>query len=288
MSDDAAPVLCTKADHVATVRLNRPDRRNAWTPGLQRELDVILADLADDDAVRAVVLTGTGNSFCAGADMEVLRGTGGNVANDERAAERISDGLLSLMAIPKPVIAAIDGACAGLGLCIALMCDVRFASSAAKLTTAFSRRGLIAEHGLAWLLPRLTSLTVATELLMSARTFTGEEAAALGVVHRAVPAEHLPAVAHAYARELAVNVSPTSLAVIKWQMYHHADLDLMAAMRHSNELMLESFRRPDLNEGVMSFIEHRQPRFPVLDRDAVPPTTHRFDGHATPPPRPGS
>lgn len=256
-------VLCSESAGVATLTLNRPDRLNAWNGDMQKSLFGELDRLADSPDVRAVVLTGAGRGFCGGADMEVL----------QDPTEEDTESSLPLFApicFPKPLIAAINGPCAGIGLQIALMCDVRIASATAKFTTAFARRGLIAEHGLSWLLPRLTSLAVATDLLMSGRVFTGAEARDLGVVSRAVPAETVLAEARAYAQDLADNVSPTAMAVIKWEMYNHYDRPLTEVIDHSDVLMRESLQRPDLAEGVASFLERRPPRFAPLDRAAIP------------------
>ncbi|GGU15017.1 enoyl-CoA hydratase-related protein [Nocardioides albus] len=267
MSDSAGhEVLYEISDGVVTLTLNRPDRSNGWTPALQTRLYGLLDEMADDPDVRVVIITGAGRAFCAGADMEMLS------AEDPGTGES-SRPLLAPMWFPKPIVAAINGACAGLGLQLALMCDYRVASSQAKFTTAFSRRGLIAEHGLTWLLPRLTSLATASELLISARIFRGAEAERLGVVHRAVEPDQVLSDAYAYARDLADNVSPTSMGVIKWQMYNHYDRPLLESMDHSDQLMAESAERPDFAEGVSSFIERRPPKFPPLQRSAVPPMT---------------
>jgi enoyl-CoA hydratase/carnithine racemase len=258
-------VLCAVEDGVATLTLNRPDRSNGWTPALQDRLYGLLDTMTEDPEVRVVVITGAGRAFCAGADMEVL-------SSQDAGTDSSSRPLLAPLWFPKPIVAAINGACAGLGLQLALMCDMRIASSTAKFTTAFSRRGLIAEHGLTWLFPRVTSLAVASELLISARVFRGDEAERLGVVHRAVPAEEVLNEALAYARDVADNVSPTAMAVIKWQMYNHYDRPLLESLDHSDSLMMESAKRPDLQEGVASFVERRKPNFLPLDHAAVPPT----------------
>lgn len=253
-------------DGVATITLNRPDVYNAWNSEVQTTLFRLLDTFTHDAAVRAVIITGAGKAFCAGADMEVLSEADGGTAAGSRP-------LLAPLWFPKPIIAAINGACAGIGLQLALMCDVRIASVDAKFTTAFTRRGLIAEHGLSWLFARVTSLAVASELLMSARVFKGDEARRLGVVHFAVPKDEVMSGARAYAKDLADNVSPTAMAVTKWQMYNHYDRPLIESIDHSDELMRQSAARPDLPEGVASFVERRKPNFAPLDHSAVPPTT---------------
>lgn len=259
-------VLVDVENGVATITLNRPDVYNAWNNELQTTLFGLFDELAHDDDVRVVIITGAGKAFSSGADMEVLSEADGGTAAGSRP-------LLAPMWFPKPIIAAINGACAGIGLQLALMCDVRIASQDAKFTTAFARRGLIAEHGLSWLFARLTSLAVASELLISGRVFRGDEAARLGVVHFAVPHDEVLSTARAYAQDLADNVSPTAMAVIKWQMYNHYDRPLIESIDHSDDLMRQSAARPDLAEGVASFLERRQPKFAPLDHSAVPLTT---------------
>lgn len=263
MPADTPLVLREVSNGVATVTLNRPDRMNAWTPGLQEQLFGTLEEFADDPDVRVVVITGAGRGFCVGADTEVLQETDGD-------GEASSRGLFVPMQFPKPIIAAINGPCAGLGLQLALMCDIRFASKTAKFTTAFARRGLIAEHGLTWLLPRVTTMANALDLLMTARVFTGAEAKDLGVVNFAVEPEEVLDKAREFAQDLADNVSPTAMGVIKWQVYNHTDMPLWPSMNHSDELMVESIRRDDFKEGVASFVEKRKPNFAPLDRSAIP------------------
>jgi enoyl-CoA hydratase/carnithine racemase len=168
------------------------------------------------------------------------------------------------LGIPKPIIAAINGACAGIGLSLALMCDIRFAAAGVKLTTSFARRGLVAEHGTSWLLPRLVGTARALDLLLSARVVLAEEACELGLVNFVVPREQVLPAALDYARDLARNVSPTSMSVIKRQVLRHVDLPLDDALAESNALMAESLRRPDVAEGVASFVERRPPRFEPL------------------------
>lgn len=257
-------ILYEVTDRVAVVTLNRPDQLNAWTHTMQRELAEALDRAAQDPDVGAIVLTGAGRGFCAGADMEVL-----SVATED--SEGSSRGLFAQIWCPKPIIAAINGPCAGIGLQLALMCDIRFAAASAKFTTAFARRGLIAEHGLTWLMPRITNLATSLDLLLSARVFLGSEAASLGIVNAALDSPELT-LEHSltYARDLAANVSPTAMAVIKWQLYNHLDSPLLDVIDHSDELMNASIDRADLEEGVASIVEGRTPRFPPLDMSAVP------------------
>jgi enoyl-CoA hydratase/carnithine racemase len=168
------------------------------------------------------------------------------------------------LSIPKPIIAAINGPCAGLGLVHALMCDLRFAAAGAKLTTAFSRRGLVGEHGISWLLPRLVGPARALDLLLSGRVVLGQEAAELGLVNRAVEDERLMDEVLAYARMLATECSPASMAQIKRQVYGDYERTLAQSLDQANVLMAESFTGTDFEEGVRSFMERRQPQFAPL------------------------
>ena len=250
-------VLYEVADRVAVITLNRPERLNAWTAELGTAYFDALDRAAADTDVRVVVVTGAGKGFCAGADMELLQGigSGGGGGDHERRPHTHA------LSVPKPVIAAINGACAGLGLVHALACDLRFAASGAKFTTAFSRRGLIAEHGMSWTLPRLVGQAVALDLLLSGRVFLAEEAYELGVVNGVAAADSLMDDTLAYARDLATNVSPASMATIKHQVYNHPQLPLEQALADSNRLMGMSLRGPDFKEGVSSFVEKRTPNF---------------------------
>jgi enoyl-CoA hydratase/carnithine racemase len=251
-------------DGVAVLTLNRPDRLNAWTRQMENRYFDLLEDCARDADVRTIVVTGAGRGFCAGADMDDLRDLGddGGPSAEQVATERRPQSLP--LTIPKPIIGAINGPCAGIGLVQALMCDIRFAAEGAKLTTAFARRGLVAEHGISWMLPRIVGPARALDLLLSGRVVLAEEAAELGLVNRAVaPAELMPSTL-AYARELATNCSPASMATMKRQVYAALQSGLADATAEADRLMLASFARPDFSEGVASFVERREPRFAAL------------------------
>jgi enoyl-CoA hydratase/carnithine racemase len=256
-------VQCEIKDGVALLTLNRPERLNAWTGEMERAYFALLEECADSEQVRVIVVTGAGRGFCAGADMQELQAIGnGDVQAAAEAHERRPQTFP--LSIPKPIIAAVNGPCAGIGLVQALMCDLRFAAEGAKLTTAFARRGLVAEHGISWLLPRLVGPAGALDLLLSARVVLAEEAEPLGLVNRVLAPELLLEETLAYARELAVNCSPSSMATIKHQVYAALEQDLSQALAEADGLMLESFTAPDFVEGVTSFLERRDPRFAPL------------------------
>ncbi len=251
-------VLYSVAEGVATITLNRPDRLNAWTREMGEGWSSALERAAKDPEVRAVIVTGAGKGFCAGADMSLLESIGGGAAvvGEERRVLPTE-----AIEVPKPVIAAVNGACAGLGLVVALCCDVRFAAAGAKFTSAFARRGLIAEYGSSWLLPRLVGTARALDILLSARVFLAEEALEMGLVNRVVPPDQVVLAATAYARDLAANCPPGSMAVIKRQVYGHSATDLETAVQESIKLMEESLTTEDFKEGVASYVEQRPPRF---------------------------
>ena len=268
-------VLYEVSQRIATITLNRPERLNAYTAALGDALRAAVRRATDDAEVRVIVLTGAGRGFCAGADMDSLSaGTasgGATLAAENPKAEPAPFDPDSspdyqtphsyFPAVPKPVIAAINGACAGLGLVYALYCDQRFAAAGAKFTTAFARRGLIAEHGISHTLPRLVGLAKALDLLMSARKFDADEALRLGVVDRVVPAAELMAAVRAYALDLADNVSPRSMAVIKRQLWAVGQQSMREAIEVGNREMLASFSTADFKEGVAHFVEKRPAAF---------------------------
>jgi enoyl-CoA hydratase/carnithine racemase len=257
MAEDV--VLYEVVDRVALVTFNRPERLNALIPGMSSTYYDCLEKAVADPEVGAIVVTGAGRGFCAGADMGYLPQAG----TREGARTETRDRMFPLL-VPKLMVAAINGACIGIGLSQALMCDLRFAAHGAKFSTAFARRGLIAESGASSLLPRLVGTSAALDLLLSARMFLTDEALALGLVDRAFEPEALVEEALAYARDVAINCSPASVAAIKGQVYRHFPMDPVAAGQDSEDIMLRSLEGPDLKEGVSAFLEHRTPRFAPL------------------------
>jgi len=259
-------------DDVAVLTFNRPDRLNAWIPEMQTLYFDLLEDCADREDVRAIVLTGAGRGFCAGADMQNLEAVAGGDTERTSGAHDPRPVTFAL-SIPKPVIAAINGPCAGLGLVHAVMCDIRIAWEGAKMTTAFARRGLVAEHGLSWMLPRLVGPARALDLLLSGRVVLGSEAAEMGLVNRAVGEGQALEQAVAYARMLASESSPASMARMKAQVYGDLEHGLEESLEEANRLMGLSFAHPDFAEGVNSFVERRAPGFQPLTRaTAAEPT----------------
>jgi len=235
---------------------------------MEHEVVEALASAEHDEQVRVIVLTGAGRGFCAGADMGGLSSVASqNESFDEvkaRLREKFSgpkrDGA-HLPAIGKPIIGAINGAAAGLGMVISLYCDIRFASDKAKFTTAFSRRGLIAEYGMSWMLPRLVGVANALDLLYSARLVTADEALRLGLVSRVFPADQFAGEVRNYALELANAVSPRSTRIIKQQVYNGLFQTLGEAIDVANEEMISALACEDFKEGVAHFIEKRAPAF---------------------------
>jgi enoyl-CoA hydratase/carnithine racemase len=268
-SSPSDPVLYEVRDTgVAVVTLNRPERMNGWGGGLATTFYSRLDVAEADTDVRAIVVTGNGRAFCAGADMGNLN-TIGNATVDAAEGTDVSKLVGSrhphfVTTMRKPVIAAINGACAGMGLTLASVCDVRFAAEGAKFTTSFARRGLIAEYGISWILPRVVGWGAALDLLLSGRVFYADEAAELGLVKEVVPPDQLLARAIAYAEDIAANCAPSSLAVIKQQVYADTMRDVFEASAVAEKLMHASMLRPDFIEGITSFFEKRPPTFPPL------------------------
>jgi enoyl-CoA hydratase/carnithine racemase len=271
--------LYNVANRVATITLNRPDKLNAWTALMESEVRSHMEDAEQDDEVRVIVLTGAGRGFCAGADMSLLsavaeRGLDYRDLDDRGGEPVLRDGARRegvppdfqkkysyFPAIGKPVIAAINGPVVGLGLVITLYCDLRLASDAARFSTIFARRGLIAEYGMAWMLPRIVGIANALDLLFSARTIDATEALRVGLVNRVFPQDTFLEKAQEYAHEVASTVSPRSLRIIKRQVYEAMSQPLAEAFDISVREMMACFRTEDFKEGVAHFVEKRPAAF---------------------------
>jgi enoyl-CoA hydratase/carnithine racemase len=262
-------ILYDVDNRIATITLNRPERMNAWTATMEREVRQAMDAAAADNGVRAIILTGAGRAFCAGADMEDLKTLD---PNDIRSDEWMKPFDMNRRpdwqtrysfypAIPKPVIGMLNGATAGIGLVHALYCDLRFAADNTVFTTSFARRGLIAEHGLSWMLPRIVGHANALDLLMSARRVSSAEALLLGLVNRLYPADQLREKTLEYVRDLVDFVSPRAMGVIKRQLYEVPFQTLAEATIEANREMALAAQSEDFREGVASFLEKRPPRF---------------------------
>lgn len=267
--------LYTVADRVATITLNRPDKLNAWTAVMEQEVRAAISEAERDENVRVIVLTGAGRGFCAGADMSLLstvaekgldearralalQPASGNVAGARKDFQKKYS---YFPAVTKPVIAAINGPVVGLGLVIVLYCDIRLASDAARLGTAFAKRGLIAEYGMAWMLPRLVGHANALDLLLSAKMIDAAEALRIGLVNQIYAQGAFQESAQKYAVDLASSVSPRSSRVIKRQVYDAMFQTLAESFECAEQEMLASLQSDDFKEGVSHFMEKRAPAF---------------------------
>jgi enoyl-CoA hydratase/carnithine racemase len=264
-------------DGVAVVTLDRPNKMNAWTGTMDAEVHACMKSASEDEAVRVIVLTGNGKGFCAGADMENLVGIQNSTASgqDSGAAapsedRRIDPGVPAAFggrysyfaSVPKPVIAAINGATAGMGMSIALFADIRLWSSAGRMSTIFAKRGLIAEWGLTWTLNKLVGPSRAADLLFSARFVGAEEGLRIGLASQVFPEESFMDDVMAYAKDMAANVSPRSLRVMKRQLWNDVcEDDLQKAWDRAVEEMQHTFGTEDFKEGVAHFLEKRAPQF---------------------------
>ena len=261
-------------DHVATVRLHRPHRHNAWTGRMHAEFRSVMDDLERDHAVRAVVVTGTPPAFCVGGDSDALaqhaeRGGYDTGLPPEPATPGINrrpefdDDFAWLLGYRVPVIAAVNGAAAGVGLALALFCVLRFGAASAKLTTAAPKLGLPAEYGMSWILPRLIGVTRANDLLLSGRIVTAADTAEWGLWNDVLAdGEATLAAATEYARLLATTVGPTALSVTKAQIAHDLHRhDSAASVADSKRLLDEAMHTAEYREGVAALREKRPPRF---------------------------
>ncbi len=270
---DLKSTLYGVTEGIATITLARPHRLNAWTGRMHTEYRWCVDQAERDPSVRVIVLTGQGRAFCAGADTAALEGhiekggydpgTPDPMANPGYGVRPEFDANFAFhFGLTKPVIAAINGPAAGVGLVLACFADIRFAAAGAKLTTAHGKLGLPAEYGLSWLLPRLVGAARAAELLLSSRVFLAEEAREMGLVHQVCEPEQVLATATAYARNLAATVAPSSLAQTKRQLYSDLHRDVGSAVADSEELLNRMTREPDYREGVRAWLEKRPPQWP--------------------------
>ncbi len=267
-------ILYEENDHVATITLNRPDRLNAITKQLGDELLEAMRTADQSEDTRVIVLTGAGRGFCSGADMSSLSATAEKDWSSDDSTQRTVpprpfDGALSdfrkahsyFPAVSKPVIGAVNGVAVGLGFVYLLYCDIRIASDKARFGTAFAQRGLIAEHGISWILPRLIGISNALDLLYSARLVDAPEALRMGLVSRVVAHDELMKQVRQYATTLVTTVSPRSLRVIKKQVYEALFKSLGEAIDVADEEMIQSLQCDDFKEGVAHFVEKRPPQF---------------------------
>ena len=272
MNETQDEVLLEVSERIATVTLNRPQALNAMTTTMYDDLRQTLTDLGARADVNVIILTGAGRGFCAGVDMGRLADISSKGALDETPAQKVwvpdpihrpdyQQRFSYVAGIPKPVIASLNGAAAGVGFVIALFCDLRFCADEATLMTGFARRGLIAEHGSAWMLHQLVGPAHANDLLLSSRRVKGPEAERMGLVNRSMPGAELAAFTRAYALEMATMTSPLALKGMKEQLAEVPFMTLGESLQDGDRRMIDSLRSNDFKEGVAHFIEKRAPRF---------------------------
>ncbi|HVN26929.1 MAG TPA: enoyl-CoA hydratase-related protein [Candidatus Binataceae bacterium] len=266
-------ILYDKSDRIATVTFNRPEKMNAWTTKMGLEMRTAMLDADRDDNVGAIIVTGAGRAYCAGADMgglsEISQGratAGGATAAPQ---EDLPEGARAdyrtpyswMMALKKPVIGAINGACVGMGFTICLYQDIRIASDKARMGLIFTQRGLAIEHGSSWMLPRIIGATRAMEMAVTGRLVDAQEAHAIGLVNRVVPQDKLMETAREVAGHIAKNCSPLGVSHAKRLIWEHLFTDLATAVRDDDASMQAMTRSEDFKEGVKAFIEKRPPQF---------------------------
>ena len=268
---DFAEIIYEKKDRIATVTMNRPAKLNAWTPKMGAEMHTAMMDAERDPSVGAIIVTGAGRAYCAGADMgglsDVAAGTAsarGTIEQDEWLSAQRADYRTSYswpLALSTPVIGAINGACVGLGFTTCLYQDIRIASDSARMGLIFTQRGLAIEHGSSWMLPRIVGLARAMELAVTGRLMDANEALEMGLVSRVVPQDKLMATVREIASGIANKCSPLGVAEAKKMIYQHLFTDLATAVRDNDASMAMMTRSEDFKEGVKAFVEKRAPKF---------------------------
>jgi enoyl-CoA hydratase/carnithine racemase len=263
-------ILVGIEDQVATITLNRPERRNAYVARMGQELAEAYRACDEDDSVRALVLTGAGAAFCVGADLETGGATFDGRARRDEPAQRSEPRGIQAWQVRKPVIAAINGHAVGAGLTLAMQCDIRLVAEDAKLSFAFVRRGVIPELASHAIVARVAGLSNAADLLLSGRTFPGTEAAAMGLASRALPAAEVLPAALDYARDLARNAAPVSVAISKRLLWESLDVAIPELERREGRLFAWAGRQQDAKEGVMAFLEKRRPEWTLRPSADMP------------------
>jgi enoyl-CoA hydratase/carnithine racemase len=257
-------VLYQVEDSVCTITLNRPDKMNTWTARLAADLSAALRKANEDDAVRAVVITGRGRAFCAGADLE--RGSDTFAGRDTSDQPQADMPTVYPNQIDKPVIAAINGPAVGVGMTYPMLCDIRLAAETAKMGFVFTRRGMMPELAAHLIVQRVIGFSNAADVLMSGRIFTAQEAASMGLVTRVLPKEELLTAATAMARDF-VNAAPASVALTKRLLWKGLDSSLEQMMQAEHRPFAWLGNQADAREGIMSFLEKRPPAWTGSPRD---------------------
>ena len=257
---------------VATITLNRPDQLNAFTRHTLAEIRQAINAASADQRVVGIVITGAGRAFSAGLDMttltEVTSAEPGSGSESEQATSEQLPGIFSyFLEIPKPIVAAVNGVAAGGGLILAMMSDLRFASTEASVTTVFLKRGLIAEHGASWLLPRMVGVSKALDLLWMSDKISAEEARDIGLIDRLCKPDQLLSEATAYITKLAETSAPKAIAASKHLVYRHLGMEYADALREADRVQGDFVGAPDSIEGAKAFMERRPPRFQRLGDD---------------------
>ncbi len=266
-------VSVTHIDGIAVLRLNRPHRNNAWNGKMHMAYRKRLLDADQDRSVRAIVVTGEGRAFCVGGDSKALEGhvikggydpgTNDEMANPGYGTSPHFDAPFAYqMGLAKPIIAALNGATAGIGLALAAFADLRFAVPGAKFTTAHGKLNLPAEYGLSWILPRMMGLGRANDILLTSRVFYSDEAYRLGFVNSLFAADDLLEETLNYARRMIATVSPNSLRQTRWQIYEDLHLSAAESVRRSEALLDSMMKEPDYKEGVQALVHKRPPNWP--------------------------